>query len=464
MQSKALNSIKNLQKNISLFQQINFWPFAISAVLSLLYIVFFPKNLLGFIISLLSLSIILISLNKICLGFFLIFWGGAIFGNILAALQISYLGYPLFTSIGIFILFLSKKEIIKVKAKWNWPISWLLVSIIVILLSFLYGPMTKYSWDKLLQFVVKTLVAIVAIKYIIISKRSIMWQLGCTFILSSLVLYSTQVYLYPEFSPKSIFVIGGLKFSSFSLTLLGSDFRFATNEIALIASIGLSFLFVTVEVYNSRYYKILTLIYLLIALIIVGSAGQRLFYFIPLISYLATLIVTKKFSKFYNPIVLSILSVFTVFIIKMYRVLFFYENFAEFLNRGINWDSALQLIKEKPFFGFGLGGYFIKSYSYPGDVVYPHNLILELLTETGLIGTAIIIGYVLIFFILPRFKQFIFFRTFSGESIFPFFITVFTFSQLSFDLRITYLLFSIITSIWAYIFTFSTAKNNRFIK
>ena len=67
--------------------------------------------------------------------------------------------------------------------------------------------------------------------------------------------------------------------------------------------------------------------------------------------------------------------------------------------RDIIYGDALKMIKEKPLFGYGIDSFT----TYTGHV-YPHNLLLEMMVEIGLIG-AIIFGIFVFFSIIIIFKM-----------------------------------------------------------
>jgi O-antigen ligase len=66
------------------------------------------------------------------------------------------------------------------------------------------------------------------------------------------------------------------------------------------------------------------------------------------------------------------------------------------------WKSAWSMIKEKPVFGWGLGGY--KTETAPNNwIKYPHNIFLEIQVELGIIGTLLFLFYLIkIFSKSPR--------------------------------------------------------------
>ena len=75
--------------------------------------------------------------------------------------------------------------------------------------------------------------------------------------------------------------------------------------------------------------------------------------------------------------------------------------FAAVINRQINIDAAYELIAEKPWFGFGFGGYYIPEFGFKsGEFKYfPHNVLLELLSELGVIGTILFLSVWLVHYV-----------------------------------------------------------------
>jgi len=54
------------------------------------------------------------------------------------------------------------------------------------------------------------------------------------------------------------------------------------------------------------------------------------------------------------------------------------------VNRQIQWYYALKVFSDNPFFGIGIGNFFIDAGDYESH--YPHNFFLELLAEYGMLG------------------------------------------------------------------------------
>jgi O-antigen ligase len=61
------------------------------------------------------------------------------------------------------------------------------------------------------------------------------------------------------------------------------------------------------------------------------------------------------------------------------------------VNRSVDWEAAWERIGERPIYGYGLGGFYLDRRETGADEAYPHNLVLELLSETGILGTTIVL-------------------------------------------------------------------------
>lgn len=67
-------------------------------------------------------------------------------------------------------------------------------------------------------------------------------------------------------------------------------------------------------------------------------------------------------------------------------------------NRGNIWQGLLPLVKSNPFFGVGITGYIPFVQATFGEVVSPHNVILEVLCYTGVVGLTIFLIFLYIIF------------------------------------------------------------------
>jgi O-antigen ligase len=104
------------------------------------------------------------------------------------------------------------------------------------------------------------------------------------------------------------------------------------------------------------------------------------------------------------------------------------------LNRSTNWDAAIYCFLQKPWFGQGLGGFYIPGFSSPGEGSFAHGLVPGLLADFGIIGTGMIVFPLipLIWKIRRNFSLNV--RSANGGGIMAVFIPVFLMTMTSGDI------------------------------
>ena len=106
-------------------------------------------------------------------------------------------------------------------------------------------------------------------------------------------------------------------------------------------------------------------------------------------------------------------------------------------------------MKERPFFGYGLGGFYVDEYAKTSDR-YAHNLLLELLSETGIVGTLLILAPPILFFFIPARRSIFSMRTIAGATLVPFFLLTCIGAMLSAHIGKSCIVFAVIAATWAY--------------
>lgn len=84
------------------------------------------------------------------------------------------------------------------------------------------------------------------------------------------------------------------------------------------------------------------------------------------------------------------------FAVQHYRYTIFLDNtksFSERIWRSEAWEAGIDTWRKSPLFGVGLGGYNKDSEHFGRG--YPHNLFIEMLAETGLVGFVLGIGFLI---------------------------------------------------------------------
>jgi len=385
---------------------------------------------------------------------YLLLMGPSVFGAIFRSFEIAQVGSVSSVITALVLLALYKPKWPLLKIKWYFPVLWLVTTFLTLFVFYFYGPQTEYSQNKLIVFSLNIFIVIIALKLIVSDKSINLSQLGFLGIISSIVYLST---IFKSFG-------GGLFGSFFQTASLRidadySELTVATNTVAILAGLGIALLIGDlVDKKISFFSKIINLLILLVGLLSLNMIGQRLFILSPVICIFSVLTCRPINRKFFLFIFfISIIFIILVILIGLqtnnpYILSIFTPQATtmEALNRSKNWDAAIYLIQDSPVFGHGLGGYYIEGYSMAGEGTYAHNLILELLTETGLVGTAIIIVPMILFLIYYRRELFIA-RIASGATIIPLWILDLIHAMVSHDLRQSSALFATTAIMWGYL-------------
>jgi len=293
--------------------------------------------------------------------------------------------------------------------------------------------MTQYCTDKLINTVINGLLLLIVF-YNIFNNRSVEWfNLGQLGILSSYVFLTAGLIITPELKPTSIFDIGIIRIT-FGMLRGGTDVVEMQNNIGLLASMGMVLMYAaSPDRALSRFGIVKLLMYLTFASTILFWVSARLSIVSVVITATLIPLMRPSLKKLPISIALLLLGLFIVFIVTglLYELNFIQNLFGSSdpfiarINREINWVAGYDRFIEKPLLGHGLGGYFIAGYSPAGGGTYAHNLFLELLSETGIIGTILIISPV--FFWRQLFdKEAFLLRAQNGGLVFSILIMVFS--------------------------------------
>jgi len=265
---------------------------------------------------------------------------------------------------------------------------------------YLYGPMTPYCTDKLIWTTVNGILLLIVFRNIF-NNPSVGWfDLGQLGVLSSYVFLSAGLLIAPELKPDSIFDVGIIRIT-FDMLRGGIDLIEIQNNISFLASMGIVLMYAASPDRKLTRLGIIKLgVYLVFALIMLSWSSARLPIVSTVIAGMFILFTKPLYKRRYKTISVLLFSFFILYVVVGLSMEFnFIKNvldssnpFATRVNRDTNWIAGYERFTEKPFLGYGLGGYFIQGLTFPGWGVYAHNLFLELLSETGIIGTILIIG------------------------------------------------------------------------
>lgn len=439
----------------------------IGLVAGMAYLLFFPPGAAGLLLALAGLACATYGVTRESMGVYLLLWGPLLLGGLFRCAGIEKLGTVIAYPLAFSLLFLFKVQIACIPRKWKPVITWWIVTIIVLFVAYLYGPMTSYSISKLLFFVFYLTMAVIAFRFMIVGTGIDLFRLGIFGIASAVVQYASVGYRIPMMMPSSIFVPTGLRLTiDFHMDVLPE-----TNVLAYIACSGILMICCgAIDKKLSKIENLNVILAVIIGLLIVFSVGQRLWMLAVVAGSISIVFCKPKkrlLSRSVAFIILGLSMMGFVFAIAQesrliapiyYGVKYKEKRISELIDRDRNWDSAINRIVEKPVCGHGLGGYYVDGYSSSGDGTYAHNLFLELFSETGLVGTAIILIPVLPFLLLGR--RIGRFRTATGATLLPLLIMYFGRSLVSGDLKFSSHLIAITGILWCYISAAGMKRNH----
>lgn len=410
-----------------------------SGGLAALYLLLLPIGSGGYYMMIITFILLLLFSNRQATGIFCLLVGTLVFGAISHSFNLPFLGTGVSLLLGSWIISKYKRaKLYREQLLSLQMMSWLFFSLGVLFFSYLAGPQSTYSLAKLVWFIIGLSVSIAAILFMLDCQYCDLSHIGFLSIIGGCTFYASILYTHPEAAPDRVWIIAGLR-----STTETSDILVATQMVSYVVSSGMVFLLISIA--NSPFSRmtfIISIAYIAIGFFLLVSCGQRLYILVPILSCVTTLFCQPR-----NRSIITLLNI--VMIIGLVVVIFIglqnninyvtrvFEQgvgFAARSNRDLNWHAACVRINEKPLLGHGLGGYFIEGHSDPGQGTYPHNLILELLCETGIIGTLIILGPILLLICHER-KSFVLLITKNGQRLFPWFMALFAVSMISHDLQ-----------------------------
>lgn len=189
---------------------------------------------------------------------------------------------------------------------------------------------------------------------------------------------------------------------------------FGDNENTIGIRMCISMLIIILLVFQNRLnisktrYLLLAALPVMLKLLIETGSRVAIIAFVIMFVAVGFLFKTKK--TWYKALFFTLTAVAFVFIIQyimqseviMHRLIKSKEE-GDFAGRDLIWRKLIPLIEEHPVFGVGLTGYTEYSKSVFGDYKSPHNVLIEILCYTGIIG---LIAYLLFLYQVTK-KAFI---------------------------------------------------------
>ncbi|WP_147384217.1 O-antigen ligase family protein [Maribellus luteus] len=296
------------------------------------------------------------------------------------------------------ILFI-RKEIYSLVRSNSYSIIYFIIVIVICLFAFLYGPVHSYSIAKLITITFKGSVSLIA--FLLITSRNFSNRNVAEILAIICLLYLAMAFQYARFPhPTSVF-----DFSFFRQTAVlnmhdDNSISISYHHLGLTSMMGIAFL-----IYGNNKSVVtktnIILFILFLYIILLSQARQA-------ILGTTILIGAKMFLSSNKPTITKTLrlSLFFLFAIVLLQLIKTTEmqnslTFNQGIEKAINRDfaDAFSIIKQYPIFGKGLGGY-----SSTGLRNYPHNIILEILCEFGIIGFILLTFTVMSYVMLKKFS------------------------------------------------------------
>ncbi len=411
----------------------------LTPLLRILTILLMPVSILiistgyGLYTSLLGLALCIATSNTSVVGAFFLIFCSPVLGYIAAELGFAGWGGDIVVILALLLLmFRYPLDHIIVKCMGGFLV--LIWCTYVLIFFFLTGPQTAYSTQLIILFVKTSFLSFFAFFFIFRDRRVDWEQLGI------MGIYSAIIYMtFAGLLDRSILPQGILDFGKIRMAVAGKA-SINPHQLAFTAVLGFMFVFAKGIQKRKNINELFSLIIsLLTSVIIVSWSGARQGIFFLIFGILLLILLCPQ-SRTRQRIKFSLTFVILFFLIIIigsfrgfsgYQVLMDKESTVyKKLNRASNYESAIMLFMQKPFLGHGLGGYYVPGTTKPGERSYAHNFLLDLLSQTGLIGT---IAFLFPFIFFDKFKKRmkLLFVTINGHSALPVFSVFFLHSLIS---------------------------------
>jgi len=263
--------------------------------------------------------------------------------------------------------------------------------LIIMILSLYYTPNFEYGLTKVLEFMTTTTIACFAPFFFLNNLKRVH---GFIYVIIIIAILLTLVVIISE--PYSNSYQFGTK--------LGSNYLAIQHMLGLGALTILYYFLMKKTSKREKVYWGSLLIVILAIILYVGGKGPVVTFMVTICAMsLTSLRINSLFRIYINKqLLFYVLFIFTVgFLFVFY--LFYFTNFSALIwrfkflflpghysnvERINNIKIALDLFYENPLLGIGVGGFSVYSFEIPGieRFKYPHNILLEVLSETGFLG------------------------------------------------------------------------------
>jgi len=437
-----------------------------AVLIAALYLIFLPNGLIGPIATAAAVALACIGSSSPTLVAASLLLAPYVFRALLQLLNLPSFGTGIAAAIGVLLLMswpaVRRREVFSLPGA---AVAWLAVVGAVLLTAYFTGPQTEYALAKLTGFVLGTAAATVAGSVLIRARRTSLSDLAIIASVASICSLSVLFYMMPSVRPHSILTLGGVRLAGMA-SMPGEDFvgarpvtQLAGWSIAMILGTA-----TTLKRTGTRFAQLfLMMSAALVSLVAVNSAGQRA----ALVALLLAAFAVAASRSGRNRTTIGVAGCAALLLVGLAADGMAHKNpllnqifndrasTSDRINRSTNWTAAIRRISEEPLFGHGIGGYYIDGISLPGSEAYaqnsfstyPHNVFLELLVETGILGTLLIVGPVVMAGLRSR-RGISPFSMQSGESLLPLAVYCLCIANITYDLRGSSVVFGLCVALW----------------
>ncbi|HRY70653.1 MAG TPA: O-antigen ligase family protein [Phycisphaerae bacterium] len=363
-------------------------------VAAAVYIALRPLGYWGILPPLMGVLLFVAFCNRVTIGVYLLVFGSFVAGATLELAGIPGVGGKVAGLAGL-ALITSRARLGHMLRTCEDGLGLLCWQTLVLVLFYLYGSMDSYATAKLANWVVVCGYNFVAYLYLCRSRETDWLRLGQLGILTGLLYLAVSTVHYPDLRPASPVSIGVIR----DFLSVNRDAVFDYHVLGMYGVFGLALMLgFRANAELSKRDELAVLAYACMAMVLVAWSGARQYMVMLALVGPVTLLcpnIARRY-RVYAGVCIAMLAV--VLYVNLWQQFDFINEvlspdarFSDRLNRGLTYDAAIDAIVEKPMLGEGLGGY--KGHLYTpekhGEGSYAHNLVLELLSETGVVGTAL---------------------------------------------------------------------------
>lgn len=393
-----------------------------------------------FTLCLVLLFLRLLFANRQSVAFFLVMYGGIIGGMIRAV-------YPAIPVYGTFLsligIYLVRDIFFDFIKKGKESLLYIVICFFVFTFYYLWGPQDSFASDKLLNIIENGMFTIFGYFLFCSSSKIDNVAISQTLLVSTMLMFGFVIEYY-NFSPGALFDYEWFRSQEYAWMARN---HFENSTLVSYQHIGMNVLFgLSIFLSKNKIDKKAFALYLIASAQLILSSGCRQAIMGLFLIVILKLIIFRDRSLKHSTTQNIFLLIGLGWILIMASYQFLMSLNIDYINntiergdngRAILLAQGIQIFNENPLLGSGLGGF----HSITGEV-YPHNFIIEVLCECGIVGAFVF--SVLVFSCFKRAKLSILYSTINNSYLFLIIAALSVRVLVSGDFKISIELFSAI--------------------